>query len=128
MILYTRLDIYPNRDGFYIHVRPIIVDHQSRECKRQNAPSPSQGRGQRDATGMIFIKEPKTKTRYSGLTPRYCTLPSRTMGAQMQMQMWYSKILEKDKARDSSNLQGVDKPSEGLTLSLDFGLKLTGLA
>lgn len=46
----------------------------------------------------------------------------------MQMQMWYSKILEKDKARDSSNLQGVDKPSEGLTLSLDFGLKLTGLA
>jgi hypothetical protein len=46
----------------------------------------------------------------------------------MQMQMWYSKILEKDKARDLSNLQGVDKPLEGLTLSLDLGLKLAGLA
>jgi hypothetical protein len=34
----------------------------------EKLPKPKSGRGQRDATRMIFIKEPKTKTRDSGLT------------------------------------------------------------
>jgi hypothetical protein len=32
-VLYSRLDIYPNRDSFYIQARPATVNHQSRECK-----------------------------------------------------------------------------------------------
>lgn len=46
----------------------------------------------------------------------------------MHMQTWYSKIVGKDKARGLSKLQGVDEPSEGVTLSLDLGLELAGLA
>lgn len=44
------------------------------------------------------------------------------------MQMWYSKTVAKDKARDLANLQGVNEPSEGVTLGLDLGLELAGLA
>lgn len=46
----------------------------------------------------------------------------------MHMQTWYSKTVGKGKARDLTNLQSIDEPSEGVTLSLDLGKELAGLA
>lgn len=128
MILYSRLDIYPNRDGFYIQARPTVVNHRSRECERKKRPKPKSGK--RSARCHTHDLHKRIQNKNPGLRANSKILYSTIVGdgSTMQMQMWYSKTVAKDKARDLANLQGVNEPSEGVTLGLDLGLELAGLA